>query len=263
MILSPPNPVAFEVFGVDIYWYGIILAFAILLGAYVADLVYRKFYLQNNEMDLLLDFIPWLILVGFLGARFYYCVVNFDYYSAHVGEILNFRQGGLSIHGMLIACSLLLVIYSKVKKISFFDFCAPLCVALPLAQSIGRWGNFFNSEAFGKPYDGFLKLYIAPEFRPNIYSGVEYFHPTFLYEGVFDFLIFVVLFLLLKSGKFSSMFIVGEYLFLYSAIRIFVEFIRVDSISFILGVPVAVFVSIIIMLIAYVLILLAKKNKFR
>lgn len=263
MILSAPNPVAFEVFGFDIYWYGIILAFAILLGANVADFVYRKFYLQNNDKNLLLDFVPWLMLVGFLGARFYYCVVNFDYYATHVGEILNFRQGGLSIHGMLLACSLLLIIYSKVKKISFFDICAPLCVALPLAQSVGRWGNFFNSEAFGLPCDGFLKLYIAPEFRPDIFSGVEYFHPTFLYESVLDFLIFVVLVLLVKSGKFSSMFIVGEYLFLYSAIRILVEFIRVDSVAFVFGVPVAVFVSIIILLVALVLILLDKKNKFR
>lgn len=263
MILSAPSPVAFDIFGFSVYWYGIILAFAIFCGAYVADNVYRRFYLQNNDMDLLLDSIPLLILVGFLGARLYYCIVNWSYYSTHLIEVFNARQGGLSIHGMLFACVVFLFFYTKFKKISFFDFCAPLCVGLPFAQFIGRWGNFFNSEAFGKPYDGFLKLYIAPEYRPEILSSFEYFHPTFLYESVLDFLIFVVLILSVRNKKNSSMYIVGVYLMLYSAVRIFVEFIRVDSVSFVFGVPIAVFVSAILLCVACVVILLAKKEKFR
>ena len=263
MILSAPSPIAFEILGFSVYWYGIILAFAIFCGTYVADVVYRKFYLQNDDMDLLLDAIPLLVLVGFLGARLYYCFVNWQYYSTHLVEVFNVRQGGLSIHGMLFACALFLFFYTKIKKISFFDFCAPLCVGLPFAQFIGRWGNFFNSEAFGKPYDGFLKLYVAPEYRPEILSSFEYFHPTFLYESVLNFLIFVVLMLIVRRGKYSSMFIVGEYLLLYSAIRISIESIRVDSIAFVFGMPIAMFVSVFCAICGFVLILLAKKRKFR
>ena len=263
MILSSPSAVAFDVFGFAVYWYGIILAFAILLGTIWADFIYRRYFLCFDSSSLILDIAPWLIFVGFCGARIYYCLINFTYYSEHLLEIFNVRQGGLSIHGAILFCVIFLFFYSKLKKVSFFDLGASLSVGLVFAQSVGRWGNFFNSEAFGKPYDGFLKLYVSPEHRPEIYSNVEYYHPTFLYESVLNLCIFVILFFVVKSKKISSMFVVGLYLGLYSIVRIVVESIRVDSVLSVLGLPIATVVSVLEVFVSIILILLALKFKFR
>lgn len=263
MILSSSGAVAFDICGFPVYWYGIILAFAILCGSLFADFIFRQYFCDSKKNGLILDLAPILILIGFFGARVYYCLVNFSYYSSRPFEILCVRQGGLSIHGAIIACIIFLFFYAKQKKISFFNLGASLCVALPLAQSIGRWGNFFNSEAFGKPYDGFLKLYISPEYRPEMYKDFEYFHPTFLYESVLNFLIFILLIFLLKSKKDNSMLIVGLYLGLYSLVRILVESLRVDSVLSVFGLPIATFMSLIVFLVSIILILLALKPKFR
>ena len=181
MILTSPGAEAFSIFGLTVYRYGIIMAFAILIGAYAADWAYRKYFLVNENNDLLLDLMPWLIIVGFAGARIYYCILNYHYYLAHPLSILNVREGGLSIHGTLLACIIFLIVYAKKKGIKLFNLTAPLVLGLALAQSIGRWGNFFNSEAFGKPLEsGFIKLFIPEALRPLQYRQFEYFHPAFL-----------------------------------------------------------------------------------
>lgn len=259
MILSSPGAVAFDIFGLSVYWYGIIMAFAILVGAYIADWAYKK----QGGGNLLTDLIPWLVLTGFTGARLYYCVLNFSYYFAHPLEILNVRQGGLSIHGMFLACIVFLVVYCKRKNIDTFSLLAPLCFGVSLAQSIGRWGNFFNSEAFGRPFDGFLKLYIAPALRPEMYIGKEYFHPTFLYESVLDLLIFCLLFYVIRKNKYSSLFVTSLYFLLYGIVRIIVECVRVDSAAYVLGLPVALIVSMFLVVAGITGILLDLKTKFR
>ncbi len=259
MILSSPGAVALDVFGLSVYWYGIIMAFAILIGAFIADWAYKK----NGGDDLLIDLIPWLVVIGFAGARLYYCILNFSYYLAHPLEILNVRQGGLSIHGMFLACIIFLTVYCKKKKVDIFNILAPLCLGVSFAQSIGRWGNFFNSEAFGKPFDGFLKLYITPALRPEIYRHNEFFHPTFLYESVLDLLIFVILFLLIRKNNSSPRFVTFLYFMLYGIVRIIVESFRIDSVVYIFGQPVALVVSALLVIIGGIGILLDLKIKFR
>ncbi len=249
MILSSPGAVAFEILGISVYWYGIIMAIAILAGAYVADWAYKK----RGGGDVLLDLMPALVVSGFAGARLYYCIVNYSYYLAHPLEILNVRQGGLSIHGMFIAGLIFLIIYCKRKGLKFFNLTAPMCLGAALAQSIGRWGNFFNSEAFGAPYDGFLKLYIAPALRPEIFKTYEYFHPAFLYESILDLLIFIALFFVIRKTSKS----------LYGIVRIIVESIRIDSAAYIWGTPVAIVVSVVIIFIAECGLLLDLKYKIR
>ncbi|MCM1010618.1 MAG: prolipoprotein diacylglyceryl transferase [Fusobacterium sp.] len=259
MILSSPGAVAFEVFGLSVYWYGIIMAFAILVGAYVADWAYKK----QGGGDLLMDLIPWLVVTGVAGARLYYCALNYSYYFAHPFEILNVRQGGLSIHGMFVTCIVFLVVYCKKKGINIFNLLAPLCLGVSLAQSIGRWGNFFNSEAFGRPFEGFLKLYIAPALRPEMYRGNEYFHPTFLYESVLDLLIFVVLFYVIRKNQSSARLVTSLYFLLYGIVRIIVESVRIDSAAYVFGLPVALVVSLLLVALGGVGILLDLKTKFR
>ncbi|MBO7672694.1 prolipoprotein diacylglyceryl transferase [bacterium] len=248
MILSSPGNVAFEFFGLPIYFYGIIMACAVLAGVFVAFWAWKKYYTQDS---MILDLAPWLIITGIFGARVYYCLLNFHYYAEHLNEIFNVRQGGLSIHGMFLACLVFLIIFARCKKISLWKLSAPMLLGVSIAQSIGRWGNFFNSEAFGKPFDGFLKLYIAPQYRPPEFADCEYFHPAFLWESLLDLAIFVVLFLIMKktNGK-NPLFITSLYFFMYSVVRILIESIRTDSIFYVFNLPVATVVSIAIMFIS-------------
>jgi phosphatidylglycerol:prolipoprotein diacylglycerol transferase len=174
--------------------------------------------------------------------------VNFSYYSHHPLEIFSIRQGGLSIHGMIIVGIVALWGFAKFYKLSFLKLCDVFLCASALAQSIGRWGNFFNSEAFGLPTNLPWKLYIPYSHRPLQYINFEYFHPTFLYESILDFLIFVILFLCFKKLSQKSGTIAAMYLIMYSLVRIFVEHLRIDSVLNIAGFPIAQIVSVVMLI---------------
>lgn len=246
MILVSPGSEAFQIFGLSVYWYGIIMAFAILIGTFVADWSYKK----RGGGELILDLMPWLVLVGFVGARIYYCILNWHYYLSRPLSVLYVREGGLSIHGTLLACMIFLIFYARKKNIKLFDLTAPMTLGLALAQSIGRWGNFFNSEAFGKPIEtGMIKLFIPEALRPLQYKSSEYFHPAFLYESALDFGIFLILLWAFRKNR-NSFFITSLYFALYAIARILVETIRIDSIFNIAGIPVAIWVSALILIAA-------------
>lgn len=197
-VFQSPTDVAFKIFGLDIYFYGIIMAFAILAGYFVAYGLFKKYY-DKEKAKYITNFSPYLILIGILGARIYYCCVNYQYYIQHPAEIFYIRQGGLSIHGMIIAGIIGLFFFSKIYKIKFSQLTDVFMCGSILAQSIGRWGNFFNSEAFGTPTNLPWKLYISPIHRPLEYVNFEYFHPTFLYESILDFLIFFNTYFILQK----------------------------------------------------------------
>ena len=174
-------------------------------------------------------------------------------------EILAIRHGGISIHGAILGGLVGLIIFAKRRKLSVAKLCDVSSIGLALAQSIGRWGNFFNSEAFGTPTNLPWKLYIAPQYRPIPYQDVNYFHPTFLYESVLDLAIFGILVLILKKGwnkKEGNLAFI--YLILYSVARIFVETLRIDSVRDIFGIPVAIFVSICIIVISSIALIVRK-----
>lgn len=237
------------VFGLQIYFYGVILALAIIAGTFFCEYISQKFY--NLKKDTILDMAPYLVFFGIIGARLYYCLLNSDFYLRFPTEILAIRHGGISIHGAILGGFIGLLIFSKRHKISALKLADITAIGLSLAQSIGRWGNFFNSEAFGRPTELPWKLYIAPQYRPIPYTGYEYFHPTFLYESLLDILIFGLLFWLLKSGrtkKDGNLALV--YLILYSTVRILVESFRIDSVLYINGIPVAIIVSLIIIMVS-------------
>ena len=262
MILNPPTSVAFNILGLDIYFYGIFMASAVFAGFYGAYQVYKKYY-DIKFAQKFFDFSPFLIIFGILGARFYYCTLNYSYYLTHPLEILNLRQGGLSIHGMLIFGILGLYFVAKHYKTDFLKLTDSFLCSIPLAQSIGRWGNFFNSEAFGKPVENsFLKLYVPISNRPSGFEGNEFFHPTFLYESILDFLIFLILLLLFKKFSKKSGKITALYLILYGIVRFFIEGIRIDSALNINSVPIAQIASVTLIIIGLVLWLnLDRKNK--
>ncbi len=229
MILSSPAEVAFSVGSFSVYWYGIILAFACFLAVFVAQKLYSLIY-KDGIADVIWDLSPFVLIFGIIGARIYYCVLNFSYYFANPLEIFYFRGGGLSIHGGIFAGIVGLWLASKFFKVSFLRLLDVFAVGTILAQSLGRWGNFFNNEAFGLPTDGFLKLYVPVSARPVGFEGYEYFQPTFLYESFANFLIFVFLiFVIRKFGvKFEGL-TLSLYLMLYSLVRFFIEGLRLDS----------------------------------
>lgn len=247
-MFTSPGEICCSVFGIDIYYYGIIMGAAVFAGAFFSDFVRKKYYSAISENDFWNVLLTALIF-GFLGARIYYCLFNFSYYSNHISEILNFRQGGLSIHGGIIFGFLGALVFVSLKRLPALQFCDLFSYGLILAQSIGRWGNFFNSEAFGKPADLFCKLFIPVAQRPSEYIDYQYFHPAFLYESVLDLIIFILLFFFIRKWVKSSYgFVFAAYIFLYSIARIFVEVIRIDSIYSVFNIPLPIFVSILLII---------------
>ena len=244
-VIQSPGEIAFSVFGFSVYWYGIIMAIAVFVGVLCANFLSKKTELPHNFF---IDYSPLIIIVGLLGARLYYCLLNFEYYWANPLEIFDIRQGGLSIHGMLIIGILLVYYLARKYKLSFLKMADILACSVALAQSIGRWGNFFNSEAFGRPTNSDWGLFIPIDKRPELYISSELFHPTFLYESILNLIIFAILVFLLKR-KFSDGFIFFLYLVLYSIVRIFVEYFRVDSALNLFGFPIAQIVSLILLIV--------------
>lgn len=237
------------IFGVHIYYYGVILALAIIAGTFVSEYIGTKFFELKKET--VIDLVPYLVIFGIIGARLYYCTLNSDFYLRFPTEIIAIRHGGISIHGAIIGGLAGLLIFAKRRKLSVLKLADVSAMGLVLAQSIGRWGNFFNSEAFGQPTNLPWKLYIAPQYRPIPYQGYEYFHPAFLYESILDLTIFFILFLTVKYWKTKKDGNIALiYLILYSIARIVVEQCRIDSVLYIKGFPVAIIVSGIIIIIA-------------
>jgi len=245
-MLKSPGTTAFEVGPVTIYWYGIILALAFLSGLAVSMKIAKE---KGEDSDKVLNLAIFLLIGAVLGARLYFVAFNWDFYRTHLQEIFMTWHGGLSIHGGIIVGFITGVIYTKLNKLPLLKYADIIAPGLILGQSIGRWGNFFNSEAFGAPTNLPWKLFIPIENRPPQFINYQYFHPTFLYESLWDFAVFLLLFFVLrkKLQKDGSVFFL--YLILYSFGRLIIEGIRIDSIYAIFGMPLAQVVSIIFIII--------------
>lgn len=211
------NPVAFNIFGIPIRWYGLLIASGVLIGTLLAlQLAKRKGVDEDTLIDLLLFAIPGAII----GARAYYVIFSWDLYKDNPIEALNIRGGGLAIHGVIIGGVLVAIIFSRIRKVSFWKLGDIVAPSLILGQAIGRWGNFANQEAHGGPTNLPWGIMV---------DGVKV-HPTFLYESIWNLLVFV--FLLWYTYKDKSK-VEGEvfllYLILYSVARLFIEGLRTDS----------------------------------
>lgn len=210
-----PNPVAFRLFGIDVMWYGILMTLGIVIAAVI---VYFRAPKHELASDRILDFLIICIPAGIIGARFYFVIFNWEQYSGDFLKMINTRLGGMAIHGALIfglGAAALLCLRWKIKPLNLMDLAAP---ALALAQSIGRWGNYFNSEAHGGPTD--LPWAVT--------VGGQTYHPTFLYESIWCFILFFVLLYIDNHRKFQGQ-VFLLYGILYSVERFFVEALRTDS----------------------------------
>jgi phosphatidylglycerol---prolipoprotein diacylglyceryl transferase len=219
------SPVAFSFFGLDVRWYGILIAAGVLLGMLVAkyDCRWRKL-----EYEVLLDVILISLPLGIVGARLYYVVFEFNNYKYNFLDIFNIRQGGLAIHGGIIFAVISALIYSRYKKISFLKLADVAAPSIILAQALGRWGNFFNQEAHGGPVSyQFIKHF--PHFiQKGMYIEGSYYHPTFLYESVWNIIVFFLLMNLIRKSRKTGI-VFFTYIGLYSIGRFFIEGLRTDS----------------------------------
>jgi phosphatidylglycerol:prolipoprotein diacylglycerol transferase len=235
--------------------YGVIIAGAILTGFLLARKNSWKFGLSIEEIDKLAF---WLVIFALLGARIYYVLFEWNYYQDNLEEIFKIWHGGLSIYGGIIAGLSYLYIASKKKAYSFFQITDLIALVLPLGQMIGRFANFVNQEAFGKPTSLPWGLYIEPPKRPYEYYSQEYFHPTFLYEVAWNLLVF---FILNKYvSKSTRGYLTFIYLALYSFGRFFIEWVRLDS-SYVYGFKVDMIISAIIFVIAMVGVCAVRRKK--
>ncbi len=224
------NPVAFKVFGVEIMWYGVLISLGVLLGVFFALKECRRIgFKEDNLLDFLLMAIP----AAIVGARIYYVIFSWDYYSQNISEIINIRNGGLAIHGALIAGIIVSLLFCKRRKINPLLLLDILMPSVALGQSIGRWGNFINQEAHGGPTD----------LPWGIVVDGQKVHPTFLYESIITLCIFIFLTWFRKNKKTPDGQVLALYLILYSAGRFFIEGLRTDSLMF-FGMRIAQLVSL-------------------
>lgn len=230
IILSSPGSVAFTVGSFSIYYYGICVAFAALTGFLVSYYVIKNFYKELHS-DILFDVVTVALLSGIIFARAYYCALNFNYYANHLIEIFNIRQGGLAIQGGILGGFIFTALYCKLNKYPVLKLADICSYGLIVGQIIGRWGNFFNSEAYGLPSKHFIAVFIPENLRVTGYEFYKYFHPTFLYESLLNVLVLLILFFVVrKSAKNIDGLVFAYYLFLYSLVRYFVEALRIDCI---------------------------------
>lgn len=211
--------VAFTIFGIDVMWYGVLIALGMLIGIALAVREAKRVGISEDDvLNIAIIAIP----VAIICARLYYVIFSWDYYSQNPSEIFNIRGGGLAIHGGLIGGILTGFIYAKVKKLDFFKTADAVMVGMPLAQAIGRWGNFINGEAHGGPTSLPWGIMV---------DGVKV-HPTFLYESIWDFGIFLFIMLYMRKKKTYEGEVIVSYITLYSIGRFFIEGLRTDSLMF-------------------------------
>lgn len=256
-----PGDTALEFGAIKIYWYGICMAFAILMGIFTSVKISRKFY-PRVEIDTFYDLMFYVLLGGIAGARLYYTVFNWDYFSNHLFDIPKLWMGGLSIHGAILGGFLVGLIYLKVKKKNFWMYADVTTFGLCVGQIFGRLGNFFNSEAFGAPTELPWKLFIPLINRPEGYEHFVFFHPTFLYEMIWNTFVVTILYLAVKNHPqrpYGQIFF--TYLILYSVGRILIEKLRLDSVFNFHGYPIAMWASAVLIILGILGFNLTQKNK--
>lgn len=252
--------------GFEIAFYGIIIGIGMLAGICIAQSDARR---RGQNPELYLDFALYAIIFSIIGARLYYVIFDWELYKDDLIQIFNLRGGGLAIYGGIIGAVLTLIVFTKVRKVSFFSMADTGCIGLVTGQIIGRWGNFFNCEAFGGYTDSLLAMRLKLSLvNPSMVSeellkhkivreGVEYIqvHPTFLYESLWNLGVLAFLLWYRKKKKFDGE-ILWMYLLGYGLGRAWIEGLRTDQLLFFgTGIPVSQALSMILVIVAAAVII--------
>ncbi len=224
---TSPGPDLFKLGPLTVRFYGLLIASGILIGVTLSQKLARA---RRINPEIIGDLAVWLVLSAIPCARLYYVIFEWDYFSKNPDKIVAIWQGGIAIHGAIIGGTLAAILFSRLRRVSFWRLADIVAPSLILGQAIGRWGNFFNSEAFGAPTDLPWKLFIPAGRRPPGLESEAYFHPTFLYESLWNVMVFAILLTVFyrvpktKPGTLFLLYAVG-----YSAGRFWIEGLRTDS----------------------------------
>jgi phosphatidylglycerol:prolipoprotein diacylglycerol transferase len=242
-----PSRVLLQIGPVSIYWYGVLIVTGALAAAWLAAKLARQ---EGDDPEHVWNALLLCLLLGVIGGRLYHVASMLPYYLAHPAEIFGLRMHGFGIYGAVAGGALGLWIYTRRHQLSFLHWADLAAPGVALAQAIGRWGNYFNQELYGNPTDLPWGIYIAPENRLQGLEQFERFHPTFLYESLWNLLTFAVL--LILHRKVGKRLLKGDLFLLYGVLyslgRFFVEFQRPDAYQLktwiLAGVPMAQWVAI-------------------
>ena len=247
------NPVALKLGNLTVTWYAIFILSGIIVAYILINKESKKYNISSSFVS---NLIFWCVIFGIIGARIYYVLFNLDYYMQDPIEIIKIWNGGLAIHGGIIAGIITLVVYCKKYKINILKMTDIACVGVIIAQAIGRWGNFFNGEAHGGIVSRtFLENLHLPNFIiDGMHIGKYYYAPTYLYESVLNVIGFILLIIIRKFKKIKLGNITALYLIWYGIVRFIIESMRTDSL--LLGnMKIAQLISIIMIIIGIIMLI--------
>lgn len=266
--IEPLNRVFFQLGPITIYWYAVFIMSGVALGLYLAV---REGKRMGIKPDFFYDLVTYGLPISIISARLYYVLFNLDYYLANPGDIIKIWQGGLAIHGGVIGATIFGYIFCKKRKMTFWLVADIAGSSFIIAQAIGRFGNFMNQEAHGGVVPGatldaqreFLQSLFIPDFIVNnMYINGAYYHPTFLYESLWNAAGFLIIVFILR--KLSGL-LIGEiaafYAIWYSIGRYFIEGMRTDSLMLTESIRVAQFISIVTIVVVLIAIILRRVMK--
>ena len=227
------DPIAFTIGGLTVRWYGILIMLGVIAGAYLAAWLARR---KGEDPDHLWNMVPIVVFTAIAGARLYWVFLSWNTCCADDPlQALNIRGGGISIHGAIAFGTLAIWLFTRYYRLVFLRWIDIIVPAMALGQAIGRWGNFTNQEAFGNPTTLPWGIYISPENRPAAFAASEYFHPTFLYESIYNLVACALLAWVclrtdrdrrLRDGDCLWFYLIG-----YALARFAIETIRTDSLN--------------------------------
>lgn len=251
------DPVAFTIGPLSVRWYGILIVLGIISGLIYLIIQGKK---EGYDSEIWLDFLLISLPLGFLGARLYYVIFNYEYYLANPGQIINVRGGGLAIHGGVLVGLLVTYLFFKRRNRDLLKSLDLLAPAILLAQGIGRWGNFINQEAYGYAVSAETLNWLPEFIREGMYIEGAYHHPAFLYQSLWNFFIFGLIYFFVNSkfyrpGRGLALYLIG-----YSAGRFVIEGIRLDSL-YLGGFRIAQLVSLTMVIAGLALFYYTSKNK--
>ena len=241
------NPILLKLGFLEIRWYSVFILIAFTIGYLLVSNRCKKVGVSSTFVT---DLCFYLIIFCILGARIYYCIFNFNYYSKNLIDIFKIWEGGLAIHGGIIGGIITIYFFTRKKEINLLNLLDLFAPALVLGQAIGRWGNFFNMEAYGPEValSTLKNLHIPKFIIDGMYINRVYHHPTFLYESIGCLIIFIIIMLIRNNKKIKVGQVSSIYFILYGIIRFFIESLRQDSLMF-LNLKMAQVISILMIVI--------------
>ena len=255
-----PQPIIVQLGPVFIYWYGLLVMTAILVGLWLTIKLDKKYQLGLGQ-EKIFNLAIWLIIVGAIGARLYHVLSDINYYWLRPLEIFYLWRGGLGIFGAVIAGIIFLYFYARRQGWSVWLFLDLLAPAIILGEAIGRWGNWFNQENFGWPTNLSWGIPIDILHRPGEFLAQKFFHPTFLYQFFWNVIIFIFLLWLMKRWRPGTGMIVAFYLIFYSMGRFLIEFLRTNAQPMFFGLRLAQIVCLIFFLVGIIVLINRDRQK--